>query len=75
MSNNRLKNWQETACTVTNTADNEHIHLFGRIYEKRIQTRRWDLVLQHTFASFVYFLLIAKMQGIQKNQANITLSF
>lgn len=49
-----LKNWQETACTVTNTADNEHIHLFGRIYEKRIQTRRWDLALQQTFECLLF---------------------
>lgn len=46
MSSNMLKNWQETACTVTNTADNKHIHLFGRIYEERIQARKKDLALQ-----------------------------
>lgn len=46
MSNNMLKNWQEAACTAMNTAD---IHLLGRIYEKRIQTRRKDLVLQWAF--------------------------
>lgn len=46
MSNNMLKNWQETACTEMNTAD---ILLFGRIYEKRVQTRRTGLVLQWTF--------------------------
>lgn len=49
-----LKNWQETACTVTDTADNKHIHLFGRIYEKRIQTRKRHLALQQTFESLLF---------------------
>jgi hypothetical protein len=42
MHNNMLTSWQEAACAVTNTADNKCTHLFGRIYEKGIQTRkRW----------------------------------
>lgn len=49
-----LKNWQETACTVTNTAEKKNIHLFGRIYEKRIQTRRRDLTLQQAFESLLF---------------------
>lgn len=40
MPNNTLTSWQETGCTVTNTADNKCTQLFGRIYEKGIQTRR-----------------------------------
>lgn len=44
MPNNMLTSWQETACTVTNTADNKCTHLFGQNYEKGIQTsRRWVL--------------------------------
>lgn len=54
MSSNMLKNWQETACTVTNTADKNRIHLFGRIYEKRIQTRKRRLALQQTFENLFF---------------------
>lgn len=49
-----LKNWQETACTVTNTADKNRIHLFGRIYEKRKQTRKRRLALQQTFENLFF---------------------
>lgn len=66
MSSNMLKNWQETACTVTNTADSKHIHLFGRIYEERIQARKKDLALQDLWKSFIYFLLTVKTQQIKK---------
>lgn len=66
MSSNMLKNWQETACTVTNTAEKKRIHLFGRIYEKIIQTRKRDNFTTGIWKSSIYFLLIAKMQQIQK---------
>lgn len=47
-----LKNWQETACTVTNTADNKHIHLFGRIIRK--EYKQGDGTLQQTFESLLF---------------------
>lgn len=65
MSSDILKNWQKTACTVTNTADNKHIHLSGRTYGQRYKQRKGTF-LYKTLKSFIYFLLTVKMQQIKK---------